>query len=195
MELTESVESLNKQLADLYGVDTVSGQPIWRIAWSEDQFEHRYGEYTDFVPGTDIFLKTVKEVRYVPKYRQWVKRKYTLERLVIVPAVNLPELPAVQVSYEPIYPFETTSGEYIPPTLQGAQFVIELVHAAMGKKSNVAKYKDPDAGLTPEQHFEKKRAEIDKLQAELFGNESYVGDALAHGPAIIVPRNYEKRGK
>lgn len=191
MELTETIESINRQLVDLYGIDTVSGQPMWRVVWSEDQFEHRRGVYDDFTPG-GIYIRTVEEVRWVPKYSQWIKEKYVLERLVVVPEINVPELPATKLSYEPIFPFETGSGQYLPPRLDAAKFVIDMVYAAMGKGS-VAKYKDPDAGLTTDQQIEKKVKEIDNLQQELFGNESYVGDALAHKEAIIVPRNYEKK--
>jgi|SRR5215510_560826 len=194
MELTETIDSLNKQLADLYGVDTVTGQPMWRIVWSEDQFEHRLGTYDDYSPA-GLYLRTVTEVRWVPKYRQWIKKKYVLEHLVAIPDANMPELPATKTSYEPIYPFQTTSKKYLPPTIQAAKFAIELIHAAMGSRSDVAKYKDPYAGKTMEECHEMKVAEIDSLQEELFGNESYVGDALAHKEAIIVPRNFEKRTK
>jgi hypothetical protein len=193
-ELTESIESINQQLIDYFGVDTASGQPIWRVVWSEDQFEHRLGTYDDFVPNTDIYLRTVTEVRWVPKYRQWVKERWVLERLVVIPEQNLQELPAVKLSYEPIYPFQTGSGKYLPPSIRAAKFAVELIYAAQGKGS-VAKYADPYAGLTKEDYFEKKRQEIDEMQKELFGNESLVGDALAHNEAIIVPRNYEKKVK
>jgi|SRR5882672_554335 len=192
MEINEPVESINASLVDYYGVDTITGDPIWRVVWSEDQFEHRLGTYDDFVPNTEIYLRTVTEVRYVPKYRQWIKQKFVLERLVVIPESNIPELPATKVSYEPIYVFETGSGKYLPPNLQAAKFVVDTIYAATGK-SSMAKYKDPDAGLNKEDQFDKKVSEIDAIQKELFGNESLVGDALAHDQAIVVPRNYEKK--
>jgi len=190
METTESLESLNRQLIDLYGIDTVTGQAMWRIVWSEDQFEHRYGTYDD-ITETGIYLRTITETRYVPKYRQWIKEKYVLERLVVIPEVSMPELPATRTSYEPMYPFQTASGQYLPPSLINSKFIIDTVLAAQGKKS-LAKYKDPASGITGEENIELKSKEIEVLQKELFGNESPVGDAMAHGEAIIVPRNYEK---
>jgi hypothetical protein len=48
MELTEKIESINNQLIELYGIDTITGQAMWRVVWSEDQFEHRLGTYDDF---------------------------------------------------------------------------------------------------------------------------------------------------
>lgn len=191
MHLNESVESINSQLKDEFGVDTVTGLPIWRIVFSEDQFEKRLGTYDDFTPA-GIYLRTVTEVREVPKYRQWIKQKYILERLVVVPISHEMELPTAKMSYEPIYVFQTGSGKYLPPKFEAAKLVVDTVYAAQGKGS-LAKYKDPDAGLTSDDLIEKKTGEIDKLQSELFGNESFVGDALAHKEAVIVPRAYEKK--
>ena len=193
MEITEPVDGINTRLKDYFGVDTITGQPIWRIVWSESQFENRLGTYDDITPS-GIYLRTVTEVRYVPKYSQWINDRWVLERLVIVPGVNKDELPDSKVSYEPIYVFQTGSGQYLPPKFEAAKFVVDAVYSVQGA-GNLARYKDPDAGLNKEDQFEKKRAEIDTLQEELFGNESYVGDALAHKEAVIVPRNFEKSGE
>ena len=189
MEKTEKIESINTQLIDLYGIDTVSGQAMWRVVWSEDQFEHRLGTYDDFTES-NIFLRTVTEVRYVPKYRQWIKERYVLERLVLIPEVSMPELPAAKMSYEPMFPFEDDRGRYLPPTLPACQFIIDAVYQQIGKTA--ARYKDPLSGLSSKDQLEKKNMEINELQMDLFGNESATGDALAHGEDIVVHRNYEK---
>ncbi|SRR5258706_3221684 len=190
MELTETIDNINHQLADLYGIDTITGQPIWRIVWSEDQFEHRLGTYDDYTPG-GIYLRTVTEVRYVPKYSQWIQEKYVLERMVVVPETSRADLPATKVSYEPLFPFEGNAGQYLPPKLSVAQFVIDNVLAAQGIGS-LAKYKDPMSDLSTQDQIEAKAKEIDTLQKELFGNETRTGDSIAHGEAIIVPSNYKK---
>jgi len=191
MELTEPIDSINKQLVDHFGTDTITGLAMWRVVFSEDQFEKRLGTYDDFTPS-GIYLRTVTEVRDVPNYRQWIKRKYVLENLVLIPDINKKELPGVVMSYEPIFVFETGSGKYLPPKFEASKLVIDTINSAKGH-SDLAKYKDPDAGLITSEHIEKRAAEVDKLQSELFGNESLVGDAIAHGEAIIVPRNYEKK--
>lgn len=190
MELTETIESINNQLVDLFGIDTITGLPMWRVVWSEDQFEHRHGTYDDYSPS-GLYLRTVTEVRYVPKYRQWIHNKYVLERLVVIPEINAGDLPATKLSYEPIYPFETSSGKYLPPRIDAAQFVIDTVLSAQGK-SSLSRYRDPVAGLSSEEYLEMKNKEIDTLQKELFGDETDVGDAIAHNEAIIVPPNYKK---
>lgn len=190
MELTEKIETINQQLIDLYGIDTLTGQAMWRVVWSEDQFEHRKGTYDDYTPG-GIYLRTVTEVRYVPKYRQWIKEKYVLEDLVLIPEVNSGDLPATKLSYEPKYPFQDNNGNYLPPTINACKWIITGIMAAKGT-STFAKYKDKDNGLSKEEWYEMKNKEIDDLAKDLFGNETDTGDAMAHGEAVIVPRNYEK---
>jgi hypothetical protein len=191
MELTEPIDLINKQLVEHFGSDTVTGLPMWRIVFSEDQYEKRLGTYDDYTPG-GIYLRTVTEVREVPKYKQWIHERYVLENLVLVPVVNEKDLPTQKMSYEPLWVFQTGSGQYLPPKFEAAKLIIDTVYASMGK-SSIAKYKDPDAGLTIQECHERKVKEIDNLQKELFGNETLVGDALAHKQAVIVPRNYKKR--
>jgi len=183
MELTETIDSLNSQLEDLFGIDTITGMPIWRISWSEDQFEKRLGTYDDFSPS-GIYIRTVREVRNVPKYRQWIKERYVLERLVLVPEISQDELPTSKLSYEPIYVFETSKGEYLPPKFNAAKFAIDSVYAVQGK-SSLAKYIDNET-----EGMEQKEQRINALQEELFGNETPVGDALAHGYGVTVPNSY-----
>lgn len=190
MELTETIEGINRQLIDLYGIDTITGMPMWRVVWSEDQFEHRLGTYDDYTES-GIYLRTIREIRYVPKYRQWIPERYVLERLVLIPEISAEDLPATKLSYEPMFPFQSNSGKYLPPRLDAAQFVIENVLAAQGK-SSLAKYKDPMAGLNTSDQIEMKDQEINKLQKELFDGETDTGDALAHKEAIVVPRNFER---
>lgn len=177
MELAEKIDTINNQLIDLFGVDTITGDPIWRVVWSETQFEKRLMDVTD----TGIIL-LVPEVRLVPKYRQWIKEKYVLERLVQVPDVNRKELGGIKVSYEPLFVFETKKGNYLPPRIDVAKIVIDSVYAAQGKTS-LAKYtEDPD---------EEKRKSIEEIYEYLYGDETDVTDALRHKEGVVVPRSYE----
>lgn len=175
MELTETIENINRQLIDLFGIDTVSGRPIWRIVWSEDQFEKRLVNVVD----SGLFL-TEPVVREVPKYRHYIRERYILEYLSIVPEFQKSDLPSTKVSYEPIWTFVDGDGNYLPPTLVASKFIIDAVNAARGKKS-LAKYKEE--GLEPEAQAMR----VQELQNELFGNETPVTDALAHGQGVVVP--------
>lgn len=180
MELTETIQSLNTQLVDLFGIDTATGRPIWRIVWSEDQFEKRLVDTTD--EGLFLLHPVVKEV---PRYRQWIKEKYVLERLVGVPEINRKELLEIKMSYEPLWVFRDVNDNYLPPRIDVAKFVIDLVYATEGKRSMRKYIESPETS-------EEKDLRIQKLQDELFGDETAIGDALAHKYGVVVPRNYTK---
>lgn len=177
MELTESIESINQQLIDLFGIDTITGKSLFRIVWSEDQFEKRLTSFTD--NGLALLYP---EVRLLPKYRQWIQNKYVLERLCVVPEINQDEIPTDKLSYEPIWVFEKKDGVAIPPTLWASKFVIDSLYAAMGKKS-LRKYIDDEA-KNPEEYKEKRLKEYEE---QLFGDESSLlgrtitGEAVGYG--------------
>lgn len=181
MELAEAIKSINQGLISLYGIDTISGEPIWRVVWSEDQIEKRRMNVTD----SGIAL-LVPEVREVPKYRQWIKEKYVLERLTIVPEINADELPVSRLSYEPLWVFEDKNGNYLPPKLLVCKFVIDGVYAALGK-SSMAKYVDPDNNSEAAKLNREQR--LFDLEREIFGNETSTTDALHQRRGVVVPSN------
>lgn len=184
MEVTESIESLNKQLRDLFGVDTVTGKEMFRISFSEDQFEKRLGTYDDFT-REGIYLRTVTEVREVPKYRQWIHGKHIIERLTIVPYINADDLPVSQLSYECVFVFENFKGEALPPRLDVAKIAIDSLHAGMNKTS-LAKYKD-DYKRFSEEERNKRINEI----MEYLWDPSDNAEALVQGEGIVVPSNFK----
>lgn len=184
MELTEPIDSLNNQLRDLFGVDTVTGKQMFRISFSEEQFEKRYGTYEDYT-REGIYLRTVTEVREVPKYRQWIQAKYIIERLVMVPSVDSQTLPTQQLTYECVFVFENFKGEALPPRLDVTKIAIDSLYAAMGK-TNLAKYTDDYSKYTPEAR-EKRINEM----MEYLWDPSDNADALVSGEGIAVPSNYK----
>jgi hypothetical protein len=181
MELTEPIESINKQLIDLFGIDTQTSQPIFRVVWSEDQFERRATDRTD--SGIQLMFP---EFRILPKYRQWIHEKFVLERLVIIPEENVKELAGVRVSYEPLWVFKSENEQYVPPTVWACKFVIDTLYAALGKQS-LAKYIDEEA-KHPQEAKEKR---IAKLTEELFGDESDLLGRTITGEAIAMPQSYK----
>jgi hypothetical protein len=174
MELTEPIESINQQLIDLFGIDTITGDSMWRVVWSDTQTEKRLTKYTDL--GIELLRP---EVRELPKY-SYIPHKYILENLVLIPVQNMPELPASKISYEPIFVFETKVGEPLPPRLDVCKFVIDTIFAAKGK-SNLAKYKEPENAFAKN---------VDRTYAEFFGDETDVSDALAHREGVVVPSKF-----
>jgi hypothetical protein len=185
MELAEPIESINRQLIDLFGVDTATGQTMFRVVWSNDQYEKRMVDATD--EGIILPFHILKEV---PKYSQWIDSRFVLERLVIVPETSIKELAGIKLSYEPLWVFRGKFDEYVPPTLPACKFIIDTLYAAMGK-SSLKKYIDEEA----KNPVEVKEQRIEKLTEELFGDESNLLGRTITGEAIVVPQSYETTQK
>ncbi len=171
MELREPIEDINRRLLEDYGTE-FGDSPKFRVVWSEDQYENRVTEYTD-----EGFSLIHPEVRLLPKYRQFVRAKYILERLV--PIMGETDL-TVKVGYEPAWVFMDKHGKYLPPFFDGCKHVIESMRYAMDQKGAFTKYKDKN--ITPEEHL----AEITRVENELFGNESNMTDDLHSGAGVTV---------
>ncbi len=180
------LEIINSRLADLFGIDTVTTQPMWRIVWSDDQYEMRETDCTD----AGILLLH-PEVRLLPKYKQWIQQRYILERLVAVPDINLKELAENKISYEIIYVIQNGKKEYITPELEYIKFIINLVLDAMaiargGIAYRVKKYVDEE--FSHDASLEAKSKRINEYMEYLGGEDSQFDGASK----IIVPRNYER---
>jgi hypothetical protein len=172
MELREQIEDINKKLLEEFGLE-LDGRPRFRVVFSNDQFEKRMTDCTD--EGFELIRP---EVHILPKYRQWIKDRYILERLVpIIGETDLIE----KMSYEPCWVFRDKLGNYLPPFFDGCRMVIESLFAAMGRKDTFTRYKDKN--ISREEHL----AHLQKVEDELFGNETQLTDDLHYGSGIVVP--------
>ena len=98
----------------------LTGEPRFRISWSDSQIEKRLGTYNIY--SGPIFLRTETGVREVPKY-PYIKERFVLERLIYH---SNPELPASRISYEPLYVFEDSKCESLPLSEKVAIIVCSL---------------------------------------------------------------------
>ncbi len=174
MELRETIESINEKLVNDYGYELID-KPKFRVVFSDDQYEKRWTEYTD-----EGFQLLHPEVRLLPKYKQWIKGKFILERLIPVNGeTDLTE----KTSYEPAWVFQDKDGNYLPPFFDGCKLIIDSLLQAAGHAGTFTKYKDKN--VTPEERLE----EVKKVENQLFGDESDVADHLHYGTGIVVPGN------
>ncbi len=172
----DRIDYINEKLRDNFGIDTVSGLPIWRVVWSTDQLEKRLTKFTE--TGIELVRPEVIEMK---KYIPSLQDRYVLERLVVVPDFQQKEI-LTAISYEPLFFFENAKNEPLPPFYRVAEFVIYNVLFAQGQAGTLAKYKeDPD---------EKRKAELDKMLELFFGNETAVTDALQVGEGVVLPSKY-----
>ncbi len=177
-KLPLEIEQLNSKLLAEYG-DDLTGNPIWRVSWSNDQIEKRISKYTD--SGLELLFPEVQEK---PKY-PWIKDRWILERLVAVPDIHFGEL-TTPISYECMWKFQTPDEKSpLKPNFIACKWIHDLVMAAMGKESLGAKYVDPEK----DNPVEAKQKRIDELMEALYGDESSLelktvtGEATAYtGP-------------
>lgn len=174
MELREEIEDINKRLLDEFGTE-FGNAPRFRVVFSDDQYEKRWTDRTD-----EGFELLQPEVRLLPKYKQYIREKYVLERLI--PVVGETDL-VTKVSYEPAWVFQDNNGNYLPPRFDACKHIIEAMFQAIGRAGTFTKYKDPD--IDPEH----RKAELKKVEEQLFGNETDLTDNLHYGSGIVVPGN------
>jgi hypothetical protein len=181
--LPTDILKINEQLRDEFGIETTSTNPMWRISWSNDQYEMRL---TDRTPEGLVML--TPQLRLLPKYRQWLQPPcWILERLVVVPEFQAAELGGKQVSYECLHPFLGRNKLPVQPVWPACQFLVNLIYAAMGHKP-MPKYIDPES----KEPLEEQKKRIDLLVEELFGDESNLLGRTITGEAIAMPTNYDK---
>lgn len=172
MELAESIEHINNQLIRDFG-KWYDGSPNWRVVLAGEQLEKRLMEFTD--EGFELINPEVREVK---KYQHIPPNYYVLERQV--PIEGQTDVIG-KTSYEPAWTFEDRRGEYLPPRFDACKFIIESIYSQIDKAGNHTKYKDKNVSA------EERAEELAKMEQILFGNETPVGDALAHGFGVVVP--------
>jgi len=177
MELAENINTINRQLRELYGIDTISTNVIFRVVWSNDQFERRFGEWNDY-DKNDILIRTVTEARYVPKY-PFNKDRYVLERLVIVPETNRTELCDLKSSYEPLWVFQNLDDDtYLAPRIDICQFIINNVLEAQHRPKGYRRYVESQAATFGFLGGKNKEERLKEIKEAMFGNETPITDAL-----------------
>lgn len=120
----KEVDTINKYLETNYG-RYLNGSPIFRIIWSDDMFENRWGHYEIY--SGPIYLRTEECVKLVHKYN-YIKERWILEKFSPPPISITKELPdSVHGSFEPLYIFESAKGIALKPILPVCQILIQAV--------------------------------------------------------------------
>ena len=176
----KEVERLNKLLIDYYGRGP-SDLPFFRLIWGADSFERRKMTHTD--NGVELIHPVVRQV---PTYWPDLQNKYILEGLTMVPEWVETDL-VDKLVYQPTWVFETKYGEPLYPSWKAIKTVLDTVRHNVENAGKRGPYKDPMVGESDEETLFLKGQEIDRIQQELFGNETDVTDALKLKSGIVVP--------
>ena len=174
----EPIADINKRLKEHFG--STRDLQNFRIVWADDEFEMRETKFTD--EGFELLFP---EVRKLPKYAHYIRERFVLERLTVVPVFQRKELPTDVLSYEPVWCFEDMrTGVFMWPGWPLIKFIIDTINDNIAKAGLYTKYKHPLSGLTPEQIKEVDTERVKEIERFLFDGETPVGDALAHGYGV-----------
>lgn len=168
-----SKDEINIKLIDTYGLD-ISGQPRYRVVWSNDETEVRVGTFNEFYG--DIFVRTTSGAKQVPKYN-YLDNRWILE--VLIPTNN-PEL-LTKMSYEPLYVFENRKREYLPLNWDAITAVINTIQNRERKPAKTEKQEWDDE--TADFEREKKR-NLDYLNAI---GRTNLQQKFQDGTAVVNP--------
>lgn len=165
---------INTQLVNKYGKDD-SGRPKWRLVENTPALtERRYGTFTKWDEHGN-WLGETTEVREVPKYNYIPFGIYIIEQLYFTP--NLPaELAMAMLSnngtYEPRWPFMDREMNYLEPTIEGCDFIVEAVMRTITPRPKIKSLK--------EESDERKASDREKLDDEI----PELAHGLVHGSAV-----------
>ena len=173
---SESIQKLNKKLAEDYGyLDGVSrNYPRFRIVFSDEQTELRFGTYCDY-SEYGIFIREVTETRRVPKYPS-VKHMYVLE---IAIANDVPDI-LNKVTYEPYWVFKDLNNN--PKSELVCWRTVNLLAALyFDKKSkkHVSDYK--------QEEIDKREEDINWFFEQLQDESPFIAGKLHDRSAIVSP--------
>jgi len=123
-------ESANKLLSS-YGSNPY-GKSIFRIVWSDDEYEVRKGTFEEHVGK--IYLRTMVAIERVKKY-PYLKGMWIFEKWFRPEGIS--DLPDnVNGSYECIYIFQDKNGSYLPLDVEIAQFIANAISKNVDKSKN-----------------------------------------------------------
>lgn len=179
MKTSTDIDILNNRLRDHFGLFE-NGQPNFRIVWSEDQFEYRFGTY-EKRSASGLYLGEETVTKYVPKYSQWMPNQWVLERLTgIGGKVTAKEL-TTKTSWEPLFGFGIGRNNIQWDSVKVLiEDLLEKAHAHFYGP----KYKEGLDTLPTKEGIEYRVNAYKKLLAE---NDSPMADALYHGEGVAIP--------
>jgi len=119
MEIKPEIKSINDWLLK-YGGQSPNGLPMFRLAWSNDQFEFRKGTFNIY--SGDLFLRTDIGTKLVRKYN-YIHERWILERWAPQELVKSDETPLVtNGDYIPVWVYEDKFHNYLEPTQKVIEF-------------------------------------------------------------------------
>lgn len=129
------IEHLNKWLIDQGGT-ALTGQPVYRLIWSDKALENRFGTFNDFTEG-GLFIRQVTETRLVQKYN-YIHERWILEMWAPGDLTAHKETPdAMNGDYIPVYVFEGKNRKYLAPTRKVLRFILGFMRGSIPQDEEI----------------------------------------------------------
>jgi hypothetical protein len=170
------INQINRRLALNYGF-TLIGLPYFRLAFSDNLTEKRFGVYAEFYGK--IFIREIRGLREVPKY-SFLKGRWVLERWIPPVYAHTPEVPATsEGSYEPIFVFQGEDGKALEVSEEWCEKVIwNLLHPMLdGHKQSVERTRDE---LAMEKEIEWHRMVLEDQGRSHIGHRLHSGEGIGY---------------
>jgi hypothetical protein len=159
---------VNKKLADNYGL-FFDGKPNYRVVWSTDETEKRFGTVRVFAGS--IFIREETGVHEMPKY-PFSKDRFVLEKRILLFNPELTE----KIGYEPLFVFQDKHGNPLPLAWRPLEYI--LYFAINGTPKTLSEHADEDKA--------KFDAEVNEFMLQIEDNSPTLAGALHDGQAVVV---------
>lgn len=172
----QTIESINTDLLSKYRL--LDGRPIYRVVFSDDQFEFRKGEFTDYYGP--IILRVVKEVRLVKKYWYIQPPCWILEKLIFTNGYQaLKDLKEELVdsgngTYEPLLPFKDGQGNALPVNQRVVDYIIWKLHNPTKTLPSDVEAEKLAQEIEETKYFEEEIGQNERSPLFLFENSAFV---------------------
>lgn len=132
--MEETLEQLNKFLLE-QGGRSIDGKQMYRLVWSDDCWENRFGTFREFIGN--IFLREFTGVRKTPKYN-YIKERYIFEKWAPGSITAHPETPdASSGDYIPVFVFENAQRNYLDPNRKVLTFLLNYMKGQIKKDDEI----------------------------------------------------------
>ena len=168
-----NIKDANKLLSS-YGSNP-HGKPIFRIVWSDNEYEMRKGVFEEQTKESKIYLRTVVATERVKKY-PYLKQMYLFEKWFDSP--NIEELPeSINGIYECIYAFKTKDEVPLPLDEDFIKFIASSLIKTVDKSKN--KQTLEEAILNLERKLDEREEDILDDASPLLAMQLHLGEAVS----------------
>lgn len=129
--MSDNISRLNRFLFS-QGL-TLEGKALYRLVWSDTETEFRKGTFREFYGK--IFLREFNGVREVKKYN-YIHERWILEKWAPGNLTANRETPnSSNGDYIPVYVFEDSKGNYLPPNRKVLDFILAFMNGTIKQDS------------------------------------------------------------